>query len=896
MNEIRPIPRTNKPITIQLGDTNIEHVVKPTVPELDLSTASFTNVSTKKKEKKKEEKEEEKEEEEEEKEEKEEEEKEEKEVFERTTPVPIVRYTDDELETIMLGDTNLKDRLGEVMKSVNSVSRYYLDNREVFTSFLHKLFSEYKEEILQEEDTNTCEQQMDKSKPFTLLTHQKIVRDYLSLYTPYRGLLLFHGLGSGKTCSSIAIAEGLKADKQVLVLSPASLEKNFRGQISFCGDPIYKTNQFWEFVSIDEHPEYKTRLSRALSLPEEFIEKYHGAWMIDASKSPNYKDLPEDDRMALDKQIAMMVDIKYKFIHSNGLRMDTLTKKLGAHGNENPFDNKVVIIDEAHNLIGNISNSMGKESIAQSIYQLLLHAKGCRIVLLTGTPLINTPNELGILYNIIRGMVTTWNFRIQLGTKSFSYVQEELSKLGVIDYMNYVQSSRTMEITRCPWGFINVMDPSYKGIRVDENGQLDDDTFQELVESTLSKIGIKVQKESKVLSKSLPDKNEEFRKEFVDRKGNIINELILKRRILGMTSYVPDITKLMPHYSGTFHVVRIDMSDYQFSIYSAIRNIERKDEIKMARRLKLGEEPNSTYRIYSRFACNFVFPDEIKRPTPNDIEMGYDEIKETTLQQLKEHPELFRKKGLQKYSPKFLHILDNIQDPDHEGLHLFYSDFKTFEGITGFKLVLNDNGFAEFKLKKLHGEWVPDIAVEDMDKPKYGVYTGDEDESQRDISRKIFNGEWDSLNSTLKEYLKKYTNNRHGEVMKVFMITKAGAEGISLQNVRYVHMNEPYWHNIRLEQVIGRANRLCSHMYLPEEERNVIAFLYVMHISQEQYEHVASVEMKTKDIGEEGEYPITTDENLLEAATRKERVNKQLLRCIKESSIDCFMHGKDLNC
>jgi hypothetical protein len=132
--------------------------------------------------------------------------------------------------------------------------------------------------------------------------------------------------------------------------------------------------------------------------------------------------------------------------------------------------------------------------------------------------------------------------------------------------------------------------------------------------------------------------------------------------------------------------------------------------------------------------------------------------------------------------------------------------------------------------------------------------------------------------------------------MKVFMITKAGAEGISLQNVRYVHMNEPYWHNIRLEQVIGRANRLCSHMYLPEEERNVIAFLYVMHISQEQYDHVASVEMKTKDIGEEGEYPITTDENLLEAATRKERVNKQLLRCIKESSIDCFMHGKDLNC
>ena len=70
-----------------------------------------------------------------------------------------------------------------------------------------------------------------------------------------------------------------------------------------------------------------------------------------------------------------------------------------------------------------------------------------------------------------------------------------------------------------------------------------------------------------------------------------------------------------------------------------------------------------------------------------------------------------------------------------------------------------------------------------------------------------------------------------------------------------------------------------------------------MHISQHQFDHDASIEMKTKDIGENEEYPITTDENLLESANRKERLNKQLLRCIKESSIDCSIHGdKSLNC
>ena len=80
---------------------------------------------------------------------------------------------------------------------------------------------------------------------FDLLTHQKIVRDYLNLYTPYRGLLLYHGLGSGKTCTSIAIAEGMKSNKQIFVLTPAALKMNFFSEMKKCGDELYKMNKFW---------------------------------------------------------------------------------------------------------------------------------------------------------------------------------------------------------------------------------------------------------------------------------------------------------------------------------------------------------------------------------------------------------------------------------------------------------------------------------------------------------------------------------------------------------------------------------------------------------------------------------------------------------------------------
>jgi SNF2 family DNA or RNA helicase len=74
------------------------------------------------------------------------------------------------------------------------------------------------------------------------------VRDYINIYTPYRGLLLYHGLGSGKTCSSIAIAEGIKNEKRILIMTPASLRSNYIEELKKCGDYLYKKNQYWEFA------------------------------------------------------------------------------------------------------------------------------------------------------------------------------------------------------------------------------------------------------------------------------------------------------------------------------------------------------------------------------------------------------------------------------------------------------------------------------------------------------------------------------------------------------------------------------------------------------------------------------------------------------------------------
>ena len=104
-----------------------------------------------------------------------------------------------------------------------------------------------------------------KGGEFKSMPHQLIVKHYLNTTTPYRGLLLFHGLGSGKTCSSIGIIEGMKHNKKVFIMTPASLQKNYRKEMRYCADQLFKLNNRWKIHIIDRKTE-KSKLSSYYAL------------------------------------------------------------------------------------------------------------------------------------------------------------------------------------------------------------------------------------------------------------------------------------------------------------------------------------------------------------------------------------------------------------------------------------------------------------------------------------------------------------------------------------------------------------------------------------------------------------------------------------------------------
>jgi hypothetical protein len=244
-----------------------------------------------------------------------------KKVVKRKTKVPIGVIAEVPLSMVKIGDTTIQERLGVDKKPppiLISASSYYMNNREIFINFMSSLFSKYKKDLVTESESATCN--YDENAPFSLMTHQKIVRDYLNLITPYRGVLLYHGLGSGKTCSSIAIAEGMKSEKQIIVMTPASLRMNYIEELKKCGDSLYRKNQFWEFISVDENPELMNTLSNILSLSVEYIRKNGGVWLSNITKPTNFDEMTAEEKISLDNQLNEMIRYKYKFINYNNER------------------------------------------------------------------------------------------------------------------------------------------------------------------------------------------------------------------------------------------------------------------------------------------------------------------------------------------------------------------------------------------------------------------------------------------------------------------------------------------------------------------------------------------------------------------------------------------------
>jgi len=116
----------------------------------------------------------------------------------------------------------------------------------------------------------------------------------------------------------------------------------------------------------------------------------------------------------------------------------------------------------------------------------------------------------------------------------------------------------------------------------------------------------------------------------------------------------------------------------------------------------------------------------------------------------------------------------------------------------------------------------------------------------------------------IKETFNHYDNN-DGKNIKIIIGSPSMREGISLLRVRYIHIIDPYWNWSRMDQIIGRGVRYCSHKDMPKKERNVKIYIYIARGSNNEK---------------------TIDDYILELANEKQKIINQFQNTLITSAID----------
>lgn len=662
-----------------------------------------------------------------------------------------------------------------------------------------------------------------------LQRHQIAVRKFL-VGSPYRGLLAFHGLGSGKTCAAISAAEALAVDRtRVFVILPASLQGNFEREISKCGRDLG----------------------------------------VDAAR--------------------------VHFVRMNGVRV---TKAKGSTKGVNPAEmtidglsvhGSVIVIDEVHNLAGYKKNG-GKRG--EALYHVVHNARDAKVVCLSGTIIVNDPFELAVILNMISGPQRSLVFRSpRLKSDAIRDALEKETRVA-----DHVLDGTSIVVRPVPEGYRRKTISSHLLVRAPF--ELDNKPHEGLKKDVKKAIGASTAllKEETVF----PESEGEFDNRFVDESsGSISNRTAFQLAAMGSVSHF-QLTQAEARSKGFPDVlperrVVLDMTSTMFERYSEQRAIEIAIEKSNAKRAKrTGDDEKGNFRSGTRMLCNFAFEKKGVRPFLASMRRGdgdgdgeeeaegavtggkasakqaaYERKLRDALAKLRERGYAALKgERLREQSPKMSAILDELDKAG--GPALVYSNFRTMEGVGIFGMVLEAAGYTRLKMD---GDEVS--ADTNADGGVFHEFAG---AGENPAALDLFNGN------------NKHWNKKRGKrpPVDVILITGAGAEGISLKGVRQVHIMEPFWNEVRIQQVIGRAARLGSHGHLPLTQRNVTVYRYTMRLAEGAQRQDQQLRRRDKN--------KTTDEYIDALSARKATLAESFLSALKAVAVDCGMYPDSVSC
>ena len=484
------------------------------------------------------------------------------------------------------------------------------------------------------------------------------------------------------------------------------------------------------------------------------------------------------------------------------------------------LNNTVIIIDEAHNLTGN--------AYGEALQYIIKNSINLKIVLMTGTPMKNLGDDIIDLINFLRPI----DYPIERD-KIFSSEKgyDMKIKSGGLEYFKKMANGYISHVRGS--------DPLVFAKKIEKGEKPDELLFTKVTRCKMSK----------------------FQRSLYDKTKIEINDDALDRKATAVANFV-------------FPVLSSDKKTIEGNSGNEGLNIIKN---------QLKSFPEAVNKVLGTFLKN--------ENENNFISLTSDGQNITG--------KILHKKYLKTFSTKFYKALKKINrltvDKKGASTAFIYSNLVKV-GIEIFAQILMQNGYLEFKDDMSTYQIQPDTVcyfcgIQHKNHSQNNLENKkDKDESassteykKKDIPPHQFypatfitvTGGGDDVSEVIPEEKKRiidtYFNsleNKQGKFIKLILGSKVMNEGISLSNVGEVHILDVYYNFGRVDQVIGRAIRWCSH-YKQMTEKNQFPIVSV-------YKYVVSLENG-----------LSSEEELYRKAEKKYLLIKKIERTMKEIAIDC---------
>ena len=683
---------------------------------------------------------------------------------------------------------------------------------------------------IKEQAEKMCDQE------FSLMPHQMFVKNFLSFQTPYNSLLLYHGLGTGKTCSAIGVAEEMRRymkqiglEQKIYIVASPNVQNNFRMQL-FDERKLMKIGDQWNLYTC---------------IGNELLREINPT---------SLKNIPKDKIIS---QMNTLINEHYRFIGYGELG-NHIQRKINNLNDESDnyqekriqkirkyFNNHLFIVDEFHNIRISDDNKEKKKT-ATMLMDVIQHAENIRLLLLSGTPMYNSYKEIiwtVNLLNIVDKRSTIKESEVFDAEGNFIEGEDdkeggkELLQRKLTGYISFVRGEN-------PYTFPYRIYP---------------DQFES--EYTLNDIEYpKYQLNGKEIT------------EKIENLPIYINNLnsYQEKGYLAILQNLRQKTVLSEEQNTFPNFENMEKFGYTFlqQLLESLNIVYPNEELD---KLVLSEDtivPENIVKNYiGKNGLNEIMD---HKSVQKDYMLRYDfEYKPDIIDK---YGRIFHPDILSKYSHKISNIANKIKTS--KGIVIVYSHYID-GGVVPMALALEEMGFTRYGsapyTKPLLATTTPPIDPIDslqmttktdfdssneqiFQQARYVMITGDKNFSPNNL---------DDLKYVTNE------NNKNGELVKVILITRAAAEGLDFKNVRQVHLMEPWYNMNRTEQITGRAVRNLSHCNLPFEERNV-----------EIYYHSTNAIRENE----------AADMYVYRFAEKKAKKIGEITRILKEQSVDCLLN------